>query len=112
MYHSVKWGGMVYHFPQLWTVILVDTKMLSGGTNVSIFTSFPTPTLHRGGGFEILGTGCQNFSGMKQAIEWTKNTTSGRETYSDRDPLLKRRPELIMPAVPSIKGAGSSLAFR
>lgn len=51
-------------------------------------------------GFEIWGTGCQNFSGVKQAIEWAKNTTSGRQPFSDRDTFLKRRPELIMHVVP------------
>lgn len=48
---------------------------------------------------------------MAQAIEWTKNTTGGRQPYSDRDPFFKRRPELIAHMVPSIKGAGRTLAF-
>lgn len=58
-----------------------------------------------------MGTGCQNFSGVEQAIEWTKNISSGREPYSDRDPFLKRRPELIVHVIPSIIDAGNTLAF-
>lgn len=58
-----------------------------------------------------MGTGCQNFSGVQQAIERPKNITSGREPYSDRDPFLKRRLELIMHVMLSIKDVGNTLAF-
>lgn len=56
---------------------------------MSTFTS-PTLVLHWGGESEIWGTGYQNFSGVEQAIEWTKNITSGSEPYSDREPFFKK----------------------
>lgn len=100
MYHCVS-GQAYFNISQsCGEKYSADIIMLSGGINVSTFTSPPTPTLHWGGGFEIRGTGCQNFSGVKQAIEWAKNTTSGRQPFSDRDTFLKRRPELIMHVVP------------
>lgn len=65
----------------------------------------------RDGGFEIREQDVKTSQALEQAIEWTKNITSAREPYSERDPLLKRRPELIMHVVASMEGAGNALAF-
>lgn len=105
-------GWSVWALPNCGKKYVADIKHAAewGHKCVSLHFSFYTRPPLRWWGVWDKGTGCQNPLGVEQDIEWTKNTTGGRE-HSDRSFFFQRRPGLTVHSVPSSQGAGSTLAF-